>query len=128
MATGAKRIGDDAEREAQELWRAFGFPKARRALGAGRQDDVGDMHGIDLTAIQIQRCSAATLASAIVTKVQDVEQQRKNRRVPFSAVMLKRKGARILPWIVVLSPEAFAKVLRYAIIGWRQEHNGPRSS
>ena len=48
-----KRKGDAAEREAAELLsEATGF-SVRRKLGAGRQDDEGDLEGIPKTVIQI---------------------------------------------------------------------------
>ena len=41
MANASKRKGDRAELEVQGMWRDHAGVFARRALGAGRKDDVG---------------------------------------------------------------------------------------
>jgi Holliday junction resolvase len=53
MANSSKRKGDRAELEIQGwFWDELGV-KARRALGAGRKDDVGDIHGVPDTVISV---------------------------------------------------------------------------
>ena len=46
MTSPAKRKGDAAELEVQELLRTLLGVPARRMLGAGRADDVGDIAGV----------------------------------------------------------------------------------
>ena len=49
------------------------MPGIRRELGAGRQDDVGDIHGLPETVIQVARYE--DVARAIRTKMPDLERQ-----------------------------------------------------
>lgn len=120
-----KRKGDHAELEAQALCRELGFEDARRALGAGRPDDVGDMDRIPLTALQVAH--RENLTGTITTKLTEVERQRRNRRVPFSAVFIRRSRVREHKWIVVLTPEMWAKLLKYAVVGYRIERKRLRA-
>ena len=46
MANAAKRRGDSAEREAAALLSLLLARPIRRKLGAGRQDDQGDLDGL----------------------------------------------------------------------------------
>lgn len=119
MANPAKRKGDEGELDVQELLvRLIGDYRIRRALGAGRQDDVGDMHNVAHTAIQVGR--RKSIARAIYEKgPAESERQRKNKRVPFAASFLRADRGE---WIVVLSPAQWVKLWRYAVIGWRWSH------
>jgi hypothetical protein len=53
MGNPSKRKGDRAELEVQALLRDHLGVPARRQLGAGRKDDVGDMAGVPNTVIQV---------------------------------------------------------------------------
>ena len=115
----AGRLGAETERMAQDNLRVWlGVPKIRRALGAGRTDDVGDMDGVPHTCIQVT--AIADLVTAIRIKLPAVEQQRKNRRVPFAAVLIRRRRSKT-PWLFVLSPEMYAKLWKYAVLGYESE-------
>jgi hypothetical protein len=112
-----KTKGDKAELEVQELLRLlFDDPYIRRALGAGRQDDMGDIEGIPGTAIQVANWANKT--AAIRSKLVGVERQRLNKRVPFAASFIRLQGG---TWIVVMTPEQWHRMWKYAIIGWRIE-------
>jgi hypothetical protein len=112
--SGAK--GSDAEREVQALLRRLmKRPQIRRALGAGRQDDVGDIDGVPHTAIQVKWL--ASPLKAINEGINQIEQQRLNRRVRFGVVFVRRTRVRVHPWIVVMTPEMFARIHKYAVMG-----------
>lgn len=57
MANAAKRRGDSAEREAAALLALLLARPIRRKLGAGRQDDQGDLDGLPGFALQVANWS-----------------------------------------------------------------------
>ena len=116
MANPAKRRGDHAEREVQALLRdELGLP-VRRALGAGRQDDVGDIHGLPDTVIQ---CAAyKDLARAVNEKLPALERQMVNAQASHGALFLRRRGG---AYIVVTTPTLWARLWREALPGVRGE-------
>jgi hypothetical protein len=119
MANSQKNKGDEGEREVQALLRdLLGRPNIRRALGAGRKDDVGDIDGVPQTAVQVAWWGKWT--EAINIKLPDVERQRKNKRVRFAVVFIRR-SRNAIPWIVVQTPEQWCKMHRYAMMGVEYE-------
>jgi len=117
MTSAAKSKGDRAERECQELLRELlRVPDIRRELGAGRADDRGDIHGVPGTVIQVTWRN--DLAAALREKLPAVEQQRCNAHVPFAAVFLRRSRSPE-PWVVAMTPTQFARLWKYAILGWK---------
>jgi hypothetical protein len=108
----AKDKGDRGEREVQELLRdLLKRPTIRRALGAGRLDDVGDIDGVPNTVVQVAWWK--DVLAAINTKTVSVEAQRRNARRLFAVSFIRmRKG-----WIVVQTPEQWERLHRYAQIG-----------
>lgn len=109
MSNPAKDRGDRAEREVQAWFRdELGVP-ARRALGAGRKDDVGDIHGVPSTAIQV--ANYASLDRAVREKLPDLERQRVNAGAVFAAMFCRRRGG---SYVVVMSPADFARLWREA--------------
>lgn len=109
MTGAAKRKGDRAEREvAQILTDMFGYP-CRRMLGAGRQDDVGDIEGLPDTTIQV--ANYRNIAEAIRIKPDMAEQQRINAGNKFAATFLRRQGGK---YVVVLTLQQFEMLWREA--------------
>ena len=106
--TGAeKRKGDARERQAAAaIDDLLGVP-ARRMLGAGRADDVGDIHGVPLTVIQVADWRDAL--RAVWEKPIEAETQRANAGAVFAAswIWLPRRGFR-----VALTPEQWATYAR----------------
>lgn len=109
MGNAAKRKGDRAELEVQGLIRdLLGLP-ARRKLGAGRLDDIGDIDGVPNTVIQV--ASYTDIARAIREKVPACEEQQARAGATFGATFVRRPGGR---YAVVLSPEQWATYVREA--------------
>lgn len=106
----AKNKGDRAELEAQGLLRDLLGVPARRALGAGRQDDVGDIHGVPDTVIQV--VNRKDMARAIREKLPECEQQRERAGATFAATFVRKPGG---GFIVVLTPEMWATYWREAV-------------
>lgn len=109
MTHPSKRKGDRAELEVQGLLRDLLGVPARRALGAGRQDDVGDVFGVPDTVIQV--CDWQDLARAFREKLPELERQRENAGATFSALFARRRGG---SYVVGQSPEAWATSWREA--------------
>jgi hypothetical protein len=90
MANPSKRKGDRAELEVQALLRdCLGVP-ARRKLGAGRKDDMGDIDGVPNTVIQIANLSR--VSEGVREKPLEAEKQRVKAGVPFAATFLRLRG------------------------------------
>lgn len=110
MSNPSKRKGDKAELEVQGLIRDLtGYP-ARRALGAGRQDDMGDIDGVPDTVIQV--ASYTDLVRAVREKVPACEAQQERAGATFGATFVRRAGGK---YVVVLTPEQWATYAREAL-------------
>lgn len=107
---GAKRKGDAAEREAAGLLSHHLGTVVRRKLGAGRQDDTGDLDGLPDCVIQVAHW--ADQMAAIRQKPEAVELQRHNADATFAATMVRLRGG---GWRVVMTPEQFATWAREAL-------------
>jgi Holliday junction resolvase len=115
MTNPPKRRGDQAEREVTQLLNDHLGLNARRAFGAGRGHDEGDIVGVPYTAIQVA-ARTTRVADAIRHKPNDAEKQRVNAHVPFAATFLRLRGG---SYRVVLTPEQFFTLWREAINGKR---------
>lgn len=109
MANPSKRKGDAAELEVQGILRDLLGVPARRALGAGRKDDVGDIHGVPNTCIQV--VNRKDVARAIREKLPEAERQRECAGVPFAATFVRLPGGR---YVVALTPEQWGQMWREA--------------
>jgi hypothetical protein len=109
MANPAKRKGDKAELEVQGIIRdLLGIP-ARRKLGAGRADDMGDIDGVDSTCIQV--VSYTDIARAIREKVPECETQQERMGATFGATFVRRPGG---SYVVVMTPAQWSTYWREA--------------
>lgn len=86
----------------------LGVP-ARRALGAGRKDDMGDITGVPDTVIQV--CNWANVAQAVRHKPLEAEQQRENANATHAATFVRLVGG---DYRVVLTVEQWATYAREA--------------
>lgn len=109
MANPAKNKGSKAERDAAALIQELtGWP-ARRKLGAGRQDDQGDIEGVPDTTIQVANYKA--IARALAEKVPASEKQQARAGTTFGCSFIRRPGG---GFYVVMSPEQWATYAREA--------------
>lgn len=106
MANSQKRKGDSAEREAATLLSELLGVPVRRQLGAGRQDDIGDLDGVPDHVIQV--ASWADVAAAARIKPPEAEQQRRNAGAAHAATLVRFRGG---SWRVVLTLEQWAAYL-----------------
>jgi Holliday junction resolvase len=105
----SKRKGDNAEREVQGILRDLLGVNARRALGAGRKDDIGDIDGVPSTCVSVT--NRKDVAWAVRHKPIECEEQRKRRNSTFAATFVRLRGGE---YRVVLTPEQFATLWREA--------------
>lgn len=107
MTNSSKAKGDRAELEVQGILRDLLGVPARRALGAGRKDDVGDIHGVPDTVVSV--ANYADLDRAVREKLPDLERQRENAGASFAAMFCRRRGG---SYVVVMTPGQFAALWR----------------
>lgn len=110
MTNPQKRRGDKAELEVQGLLRDLLGVPARRALGAGRKDDIGDITGIPSTVISV--ANYRDIGRAIREKLPHVEVQRERAGATFAAMFVRRPGG---GYVVCMTAEMFAAMWREAI-------------
>ncbi len=110
MTNPFKRKGDKAEREVQALLNDLLGVPARRKLGAGRQDDMGDIDGVPDTVIQV--ASIARLNVAVRVKPIEAEQQRERAKATHAATFVRLVGGE---YRVVLTVEQWTILWREAM-------------
>lgn len=89
MANRNKAKGDRAEREIATLLAELLDRPMRRALGAGRKDDQGDIDGINDTAIQVKHWQDIT--AAITQGIQQLADQQKNKNATHGVLFIKHR-------------------------------------
>lgn len=104
MTTPEKRKGDKAELEVQEYLRRW-FPKARRALGAGRADDVGDITGVPMV---VQVANYRDLNRAVSEKLSTVAIQVGHSGFKWGGLWCRRRGGK---FVVVMEPAEWVELV-----------------
>jgi hypothetical protein len=107
MTGSSKRKGDKAELEVQAMLRDHLGVMARRELGAGRKDDMGDISGVPYTTIQV--VNWRDVAAAVRNKPLEAERQRENANQPYAATFVRLKGGQ---YRVVQTPEQWFAMYR----------------
>lgn len=109
MVNRNKVKGDRAERELAALVSELLGVSARRALGAGRADDVGDIFGIPDTVLQV--CDWQDVAKALRIKPVAADVQAVNAGATFSAAAIRLRGGEFR---FCMTPDAYAAMWREA--------------
>ena len=110
MTGSSKRKGDRAELEVQGLLQELLGVPARRKLGAGRRDDMGDIDGVPETCISVAN-RPSDILRAVREKPLQVEEQRERAGCTFAATFVRLRGGE---YRVVLTPEQWATYWREA--------------
>lgn len=100
MANSSKAKGDRAERELAGLLSDLTGYDIRRALGAGRKEDTGDVWGLPSTTIQIADWKDSL--RAVREKPLEAEQQRLNAHSSLVWSFVRLRGG---VWRAVQTPE-----------------------
>ena len=116
MANKHKVRGDKAEREVSAILSDLLGLTIRRKLGAGRQDDIGDIDGVPDCTIQV--ADWKDTVAAIREKVPACVVQQLRAGTTFGACFIRRYGG---SYIVVMTPEQFATLYREATNNTTQE-------
>lgn len=109
MAHPSKRKGDQAEREFCQLWNELTGTGSTRKLGAGRKEDIGDVHGVPNTTIQVTANKDVTTAIREKPYECQAQQDYAGTSLGFTAVRL-RGGV----WRIVMTLEQAATMWREA--------------
>jgi hypothetical protein len=109
VTNSSKAKGDRAELEVQGILRDLLGVPARRALGAGRADDVGDIHGVPDTVIQV--VNRKDVARGLREKLPESERQQAVAGATFGCSFVRMPGGR---YVVAMTPEQFACLWREA--------------
>jgi hypothetical protein len=107
MSHPSKRKGDSAELEVQGMLRENLTPDARRKLGAGRRDDMGDIDGVPDTVISV--ANWADLDRAVNKKLPELELARERAKADFAAMFCRRRGGK---YVVVMTPDQWYALMR----------------
>lgn len=109
MTSPSKRKGDRGELEVQAIFREH-LGVGRRALGAGRKDDIGDIAGVPHLTVQV--ANRKDVAAAVREKPVEAEVQRIIAGTAFACSFLRLRGGE---WRVVMTPEQFLAMYREAV-------------
>lgn len=109
MTHPSKRKGDKAELEVAGILNDLLGVPARRKLGAGRLDDIGDIDGVPNTCIQV--VNRQNIARALWEKLPACEEQQARAGATFGATFVRMPGGR---YVVAMTPEQFAALWREA--------------
>ncbi|MCU6479080.1 hypothetical protein [Arthrobacter sp. A2-55] len=137
MANSSKEKGDRYEREAvpvfAHLLPEFVVKKPRRMLGAGRQDDVGDLAVLPDVAIQVR--ALVNMGKAVRTSSADAVSQAANGDMPYSLGVVPVQGARKdqVRWLACVDvdswPTPVEPVAEFSIVSkalaWVRDDKGP---
>jgi hypothetical protein len=107
----AKRKGDAAEREAAQILADLTGCPVRRKLGAGRQDDEGDLDGLTDTTVQVVSRSSDVVAVGVVRKPVEAGEQARRAGTPYAMTMLRVRGG---TWRIVMTVEQAMALWREA--------------
>ena len=107
MANSQKAKGDRAELEAAEMLTELLGTTVRRKLGAGRQDDTGDLDGVPDHIVQVANWKDTAAAARV--KPKEAEDQRENAGADYAATLVRFRGG---TWRVVLTPEQWARYVQ----------------
>jgi Holliday junction resolvase len=109
MPHPSKRKGDAAELEIAKILADQLGHDVKRALGAGRADDIGDLHGVPDCTIEVKSYNDVT--RAIADGLDDLEREQANAGTLFGVVMVRRRGGR---WIAVMDVDRWVTMYREA--------------
>jgi len=111
MGNRSASLGAQAERDAAALLSEWLGVAARRMLGAGRKDDVGDIAGVRGFTIQVAR--RGNLGEVLRHKAKACETQQLNGDTQFGVTLMKLPplpGGKPPEWRFVMTPDQFAEV------------------
>lgn len=101
----SKDKGDRAEREAVVVLKSsapdLALPEARRKLGAGRRDDVGDLDVFDDVTIQVKSLQSVSDALREAVQGAEVQSARARTRLHVGVVPIPRARRNSVRWLAI---------------------------
>lgn len=138
MVNSSKAKGDRAELDAVRMLLAAApdlcHDNAKRMLGAGRAEDVGDLYVFPDVAVQVRNYAMAAIGQAVRSSAEDSVAQAANGRVPFGLGLVPFPRARpgSVKWLACVSrwPGALPiEPIPFALVGralaWVRDDAGP---
>ena len=140
MANKSKNKGDKAERDAVEMLKVrvpdLCLPKAKRMLGAGRSEDVGDLYVFPDVAIQVRAYKMESIGAALRSSAIDSVTQAGHGDMPYAMGLVPYPRAREdqVRWIAtgLTWPEEFTddtEPIDFSMVSkaltWVRDDNGP---
>jgi hypothetical protein len=107
-AKGRKDKGSRAEREVAAILNQLLGVDARRTL-AGHPEDIGDLHGLLDTVIEVKNFS--DIGRAVREGLDELVKEQANAGATYAACFVRRPGGR---YFVCLTPEQWAALWREA--------------
>ena len=109
MTSSAGRKGASAEREIAALLSDHLGVDCKRLLGAGRAEDVGDLHGLANWTAQVAWWPSRGVLRAFREKPVECEQQQANAATDFGVSFIRMHGG---IWRAVQTVEQWSTVYR----------------
>lgn len=109
MTNRAHAKGAQAEREIAAIVSDELGQDCRRLLGAGRKDDVGDLHGLDNWVAQVAWWPSRGVLRAFREKPVECEQQQENAGADFGVSFIRMHGGL---WVAAQTVRQWAAVYR----------------
>lgn len=138
MTNASKDKGDRFEREAvamlKDLCPDLCLDKAKRMLGAGRAEDVGDLYVFADVAVQVRAYKMTSIGGAIRSSAKDSITQAGHGDMPYALGLVPYPGARAgtVRWIACVEQwpvELPIEPIPFAMVGkalaWLRDDNGP---
>lgn len=108
MTNKNKIKGSQYERDIVKALQEDGFPSVERMYGAGRQDDKGDIRGLEGWTIEAKNQAKIDLPTFLA----ELKTEMENAENDLGAVLIKKRNASTRDSYVVMSWEILINLLR----------------
>lgn len=112
MGKSSSRKGANAERDIADWLSGQLDLDIKRMLGAGRKEDVGDLHG--LPGFTVQVAARVNLGDTLRNKPIACELQQQHGDTPYGVTLMKlppRPGGKPAEWRAVMTMEQFVQIV-----------------
>jgi hypothetical protein len=111
VTSSSKRKGDKAEAEIARYLSDLTGWDVRRAYGAGRPDDRGDLSGLPYCVAQVRNWPSDVLGAERTALRDAKEQAARVAKAYFPVALVRHPGGE---WVAAMSPTTFARLLSIA--------------
>jgi Holliday junction resolvase len=108
MTSKNKAKGSQYERDIVKALNDAGFPKVERMYGAGRQDDRGDIRGLEGWTIEAKNHAKIDLPTFLA----ELKVEMANAKTRFGACLIKKRGKGVSESYVVIPYDVLLLLLK----------------